>query len=318
VEKEQSQGGAVLNLAMGLGKTVIGFSLINQDDPMPTLVFCPVGLLHQWKFECEDKTDFRCFIFHGKSRKDFAEKFDEMKPHVVLASFGSARDEELHSRPWHRIIVDEIHYIRNIRTIVFKALCQYEAKYRIGLTGTPLVNGPFDLFSYCLFLKVLDMPMLAKGANMDKKLHLFLKKQFSFRLDRGLMRQIMFQMSLQDCSMDVALTTYHETLHELDLEKIELGIYKRLEERISRNAASHTEEQSTSHMMLLSYIVYLRQAANDLYLVRAQLASDPDYEEETMQPGAKTAKCVELVSRVPSTEKIIVFSEFLGISLSPH
>jgi SNF2 family DNA or RNA helicase len=291
---------------------VIGFSLIDEEDPLPTLVFCPVGLLHQWKFECEDKTDFRCFIFHGKSRKEFADKFDEVKPHIVLASFGSARDGELQSRTWHRIVVDEIHYIRNIRTIVFKALCGYEAKYRVGLTGTPLVNGPFDLFSYCLFLKVLDMPVMTKGGNMDKKIHQFLKKQFSFRLDRGLMRQIMLQMSLQDCSMDVALTPYHEILHELDLENIELGIYKKLEQRISRHAEKHTEDHSTSHMMLLSYIVYLRQAANSLYLVRAQLASDPDYEEETMQKGAKTAKCIELVNQVPSTEKVIVFSEFLG------
>ncbi|RYE20602.1 MAG: hypothetical protein EOP45_10760 [Sphingobacteriaceae bacterium] len=130
--------------------------------------------------------------------------------------------------------------------------------------GTPLVNGSFDLFSYCLFLKILDMPtgLFSQHAitfSSERKLHNHLKKQFSYRLDRGLLRQVMFQMSLKDCALDVALTTKHEQLHQLELDEVELAIYKRLENRIRTTASQSMENVSTTHMMLLSYIVYLRQ-----------------------------------------------------------
>ncbi|RYE20603.1 MAG: hypothetical protein EOP45_10765 [Sphingobacteriaceae bacterium] len=49
-----------------------------------------------------------------------------------------------------------------------------------------------------------------------------------------------------------------------------------------------------------------------MFLVRSQLSADVDYDEE-MKPGRKTQKCIELINKVPETDKIIVFSEFLGM-----
>lgn len=319
IEKQNTQKGAIIGLAMGLGKTAIGMSLIDENDTLPTIVFAPVGLLHQWKFECEDKTNLKCLLYHGKSRKDFEQRLLDEKPHVILASFGSARDPQLQSRQYQRMIVDEIHYIRNIGTVLFKALCEYNTEYRIGLTGTPLVNGTFDLFSYCLFLKVLDIPHSRHQTSGNKRAAAIernqLKKQFAFRLDRGLMHQVMLQMSLKDCNLDVALTPLHEQVHTLVLSDTEMTIYQRLERRIGISAVR--QQASENSVLLLSYIVYLRQASNHLSLVKEQIVNGLNEEETKFVnadvPGTKTQKCIDIIEQIPNDEKVIVFSEFLGM-----
>ncbi len=39
---------------------------------------------------------------------------------------------------WHRVVVDEAHIIRNVKTFMAKAVLQLTSKYRWILTGTPM------------------------------------------------------------------------------------------------------------------------------------------------------------------------------------
>lgn len=50
------------------------------------------------------------------------------------------------------LAVDEVHRCRNLRTKQGANLLQLQPKYRIGMTGTPLINSPLDLYAILKWL----------------------------------------------------------------------------------------------------------------------------------------------------------------------
>lgn len=50
------------------------------------------------------------------------------------------------------IAIDEIHRVRNLKTISGTNLLQLQPTYRVGMTGTPLINTPLDLYAILKWL----------------------------------------------------------------------------------------------------------------------------------------------------------------------
>jgi DNA repair protein RAD5 len=59
----------------------------------------------------------------------------------------------LYRYKWHRIILDEAHYIKGRIIQTSKAVYNLEGECRWCLTGTPIQNGLNDLFSLVHFIK---------------------------------------------------------------------------------------------------------------------------------------------------------------------
>ncbi|KAK9929275.1 hypothetical protein M0R45_026379 [Rubus argutus] len=91
---------------------------------------------------------------------DRIQNAEELKKYdIVLTTYSILATE--HSWPsspikeieWWRVILDEAHTIKNVNAQQSQAVTNLKAKRRWAVTGTPIQNGSFDLFSLMAFLR---------------------------------------------------------------------------------------------------------------------------------------------------------------------
>jgi superfamily II DNA or RNA helicase len=145
--------GGLLADDMGLGKTLQTLAHICLEKEQgrlaaPALVIAPTSLVHNWIAEAARFVpDLRALKLHGTDRwRDF-DRIGECD--LVVTSFALlARDiEQLGTREFHLLIVDEAQNIKNPRTQAASAIRLLKATHRLALTGTPLENHLGELWA---------------------------------------------------------------------------------------------------------------------------------------------------------------------------
>lgn len=126
------------------------------------LIILPLTLLSQWESEIEKHSkNLKVLTYYSTDRQKHAGslgKFD-----VVLTTYGTVSHEfakcnhitkaGLYKYKWHRIILDEAHYIKGRIIQTSKAVYQLVGDNKWCLTGTPIQNSVADLFSLIHFIK---------------------------------------------------------------------------------------------------------------------------------------------------------------------
>lgn len=144
---------------MGLGKTIQAIGYINKHKPDNVLVVCPNSLRLNWLAELDKwlAPDLKM-----KYEIDQCTTPLWMPTNFTVASYdGLIRwYVPIAKHPWNLIILDEMHYIKNPSTKRAKAvfsLQDIECK-KIGMTGTPIPNFPYELFPLIHFLDKEQWP----------------------------------------------------------------------------------------------------------------------------------------------------------------
>ena len=151
---------AAMFFEMGTGKTMTAAHWMrhkmNADKAiLPTLILSPLATLHNWKRTITEEAPRlaeHIAIAHGKN-KDEALEYP-----IVIANY-----EILDSTLCHAtlkkikpaiIICDESHKIKSGQSKRFKTLLTFSdyAKYRLIMTGTPILNSYLDLWAQFRFL----------------------------------------------------------------------------------------------------------------------------------------------------------------------
>ncbi|MCX7680567.1 MAG: SNF2 family helicase [Anaerolineae bacterium] len=150
--------GGILADDMGLGKTVQTLAFLQGLKergmlPRPALLVVPKSLLVNWQREAERFTPgLRFFEFSGAERKKDYTLFEQYD--VVITTYGMMlRDIEfLRGYRFTYAILDESQAIKNPLAQTSKAARLLQADHRLCLTGTPVENNTFELWSQFAFL----------------------------------------------------------------------------------------------------------------------------------------------------------------------
>jgi non-specific serine/threonine protein kinase len=143
---------------MGLGKTIEVLALLQSlkeqgKAKTPSLLVVPKSLIANWQREGERFTPgLRMLEFTGNSRKKDPALFAEYD--VVLTTYGTMlRDVEfLRETRFNYAILDESQAIKNPLALSSKAARLLNADHRLAMTGTPVENNTFELWSQFAFL----------------------------------------------------------------------------------------------------------------------------------------------------------------------
>lgn len=143
------KGGLILD-EMGLGKTVESISLMVANRKRRTLIILPTSLIDQW-YELFKKIfprwykNHQIFIHHGKNK--IKDKLNKKIRIVITTHHTLLKDNILNKIKWRRIIIDESHIFRNMKTKKTQNFLNFQSKIIWSLTGTPIQNSKQDLIT---------------------------------------------------------------------------------------------------------------------------------------------------------------------------
>jgi len=145
----QMSGGALFADEVGLGKTIEVGMVLKEMDFRDTrdsfLVLTPAQLAPQWQKELQEKfgLDFVC---------NYDDEFLGFDAHdKIIASVDTAKSktnrDDVLSRRWDVIVLDEAHYIRNEDTMRHELIDELSYGEAFFATATPIQNDISDLYN---------------------------------------------------------------------------------------------------------------------------------------------------------------------------
>ena len=126
---------------MGLGKTPT--TICSLPDNMPIIVVCPASLKFNWKKEFSKwRPEIKTIVIDGKNNFVFPKSGE-----AVIINY-DILPKNFNPEDKFVLVCDEVHMVKNYKAArhkVIKAISKMADRV-IGITGTPIMNKPFDLF----------------------------------------------------------------------------------------------------------------------------------------------------------------------------
>lgn len=160
----------------GLGKTLQSIGVVDTAKAYPCLVICPSSLKINWQREFEKFTDRRALVLDNSVATTWPYLLQMGMHHVAVVNYESLRKffvwdikenrslrlKDVVFSPYIRIfksvIIDESHRVKDPsaqQTIFARGIVEGK-RWRILLTGTPVVNRPADLVAQLSIMGRLD------------------------------------------------------------------------------------------------------------------------------------------------------------------
>lgn len=164
----------------GLGKTKQSLDLIANriiaGQIRKALIIVGVsGLQYNWQNEVKKHTDLVGYILgtrpvgksglqtkigSGKDKVDDVNRLKKMAAQVIITNIESLRNaaivdalkQQVQDGIIGMVVVDEVHKCKNPKAKQTEGLLELDTHYKLGLTGTPIVNSPLDLYAMMKWL----------------------------------------------------------------------------------------------------------------------------------------------------------------------
>ena len=291
--------GALLADDMGLGKTLQAITLmLSRAAAGPQLVVVPTSVTLNWRDEIArfaPSLHVRLLNALGEDREAMirdAKPFD-----VIITTYGllSNEEEQLVSRTWNTIVLDEAHTIKNRETKMSQSAMKLKADFRLLLTGTPLQNHVSEMWNLMQFA---NPNLLGTFQEFTARFLLPIERDHDKERQR-LLKRIITPFILRRTKSEVLneLPEKTEIMLKVDLSAEEWAFY----DNIRQKALAEIEEKSATAMQALAEITRLRQAACNVRLVESNLHL----------PSSKLERFMQIVDELHANHhRALVFSQF--------
>ncbi len=307
---DEVEWGGILADDMGLGKTLQAITflqMIVQRNPAATnLVIVPKSLVFNWAKELEKfAPTLKVLPYYGPLRSQYKDKIEDYQ--VIIATYGSVRSDvqDFKEINFNYVILDESQAIKNPDALVSKSVKLLQAKNRLCMSGTPVENNTFDLYSQMDFL---NPGMLG---SVD-----FFKKEYANPIDRDKdeyatmqLRKLVYPFILRRTKEEVAkeLPAKVESVIYCEMSPNQRKIYDNFKDKYRDMIMGKIEKDglNNSAMYILEGLLKLRQICDSPALLN---------DSETY--ANDSAKIEELLPRIledSGRHKTLVFSQFLGM-----
>ncbi len=296
---------------MGLGKTLQTISFlqfVKEKYPGSTqLVVCPTSLIFNWENEMKKFCPSIKFHVNYGGQREFNEThFEEYD--VVLTSYGMVRNDidSLSGFLWQYIILDESQAIKNPDARITKTLQKLRSVNRIILSGTPVQNNTFDLFSQFNFLN----PGLLGNRE-------FFNREFAGPIDKEgnhekaqHLRKLIHPFTLRRTKVQVAKDLPEKTVTVLwcSMEAGQRKLYNEIRDGYRNKLLKKIDDEGIGRagMDVLEALLRLRQICDHPALVQKE-----ENDNESKIPGSvKIEEIIREVTENAGGHKLLIFSQF--------
>jgi non-specific serine/threonine protein kinase len=302
--------GGVLADDMGLGKTVQALAFLQSlkergEAERASLLVVPKSLLVNWQREAARFTpQLRILEFTGAGRRKDPSIFDEYD--IVLTTYGTMlRDVEfLRTYRFHYVILDESQAIKNPLAKTARAARLLNADHRLVMTGTPVENTTFELWSQFAFLN----PGLLGSLESFKENFATPIESRGDEEAASTLRKLVYPFILRRTKAQVApeLPPRTERTLYVDLEPAQRKLYNRLRDHYRAELLGLIETRGIqdARMKILEGLLRLRQVCIHPGLV------EPTYQED----AAKFELLFEMLETLRAeNHKALVYSQFVEV-----
>lgn len=308
-----------LFMDMGTGKTKVVIDLINNRNHEKTLVISPLSVVPVWGNEVKKHAvdEIKVAMLNEGS---VADKMNYCKQELRKAEargqkFMAVINYESSWREpfgdwaldagWDMVVCDESHRIKSAgaKCSLYASKLADRVDYRVALTGTPMANGPLDLYGQYRFL---DKGVFGTSFNR-------FKQRYAVTGGYGGYEVIDYKNEAELNRRMFSLAYKCESEEVLDLpESVDLYRYVQLSDdnmktysEIKNQFITFLDEQGEKELTVvnvLSQLMRLQQLTSGFL---------PDDEGEVHELGSdKLDLLEEVVDEIPEGKKIVVFARF--------
>lgn len=293
---------------MGLGKTlqIIAFILSQREKRGHTtnLVVVPTSLLFNWQEEISRfAPSIKVLVHYGPERQKSTAHLSDYE--VILTSYGMLLSDIRFLKTFHfnYIFLDESQTIKNPNSERYKAARLLQARNRIVLTGTPVENSTFDLYSQLSFA----CPGLLGSKQHFKDIYAIPIDKFEYSKRAMELQQKIKPFILRRTKKQVAkeLPEKTETVIYCEMNAEQRRIYDAYEKELREFiAANDDDDLNKNSIHVLTGLTRLRQICNSPVLIK---------EGYSGEHAVKIEILMEQILGKSKDHKILVFSQFVGM-----
>ncbi|MBS1748422.1 MAG: DEAD/DEAH box helicase [Bacteroidetes bacterium] len=301
--------GACLADDMGLGKTLQSIAAIivyiSKKPGTKNIIICPSSLIYNWQQEFERFAPFiQVLVYHGQNRKK--EDLTITGNQVIITTYSTMRNDAdyICGQAYGIAVVDESHNIKNPIAQITQAVMKLRAGFRLALSGTPVVNNTFDLYSQLNFV----VPGLFGSRE-------FFKREYADPIDTkqdeekvAALKRMTAPFILRRTKEQVAkdLPDKTESVLWCEMNGLQRSIYEEILKQTRNSIFLEVEKNglSKSKFSILQGMTKLRQVCSSPVLL-------PKDDQQTIcTESVKMQMLMDELTNILPVHKVLVFSQF--------